>query len=412
MAEARTQSSRRWLWIGAVVVLVAVFFTARNLLRDRLLVQEAQVVREPLVSTESTNGKVEPQANYQFFSPVATTVKAVYVQAGDKVPAGKLLIALDDVEARARVATAESGLKTAQAAEYAVAHNGTQEQRQVSDAEIAQDRLARDQAQHDVDALVKLAENGSASVAEVASAKQRLASAQASLDAAQNSAHDRYSPAEAARGESAVRDAQANLEAAQQVEARTRITAPVAGTIYNMDAAPTEFSEAGKLLLQMADLTHERVRAYFDEPDLGKLAVGQPIVIKWDARPGIEWHGSIVRLPETVVQYGNRNVGEVLIEFDNPNPGLLPDTNVTVTVTTSTQSDAVSVPREALHFENGNPFVYKVVNNALVRTPVTTGSFNVARQAILSGLKEGDWVATGTINGQPLQEGVPIKVVR
>ncbi|MGP8254039.1 MAG: efflux RND transporter periplasmic adaptor subunit [Terracidiphilus sp.] len=412
MAEARTQSGRRWLWIGAMVVLVAVFFVARDLLREKLMVQEAQAVREPLKSTESTNGKVEPEKNYDFYSPLATTVKAVYVQSGDRVAAGKLMIVLDDVEARARVAAAESGLKTAQAAEYAATHNGTQAERQASDAEIEQDRLARDQAQHDLDALAKLAANGAAAAGEVTAAKQRLASAQASLDAAERSAHDRFSPEEIARAEAAVRDAQASLDAARQVEAQTQIYAPVAGTVYGLDAAPTEFAEAGKLLLQMADLTHERVRAYFDEPDLGRLAVEQPIVIKWDAKPGVEWHGHIERLPVTVVTYLNRTVGEVLVQIDDSSAGLLPDTNVTVTVTTSTQPDVLSIPREALHFENGNPYVYKVVNGSLLRTPVTTGTFNVTRQAILSGLNEGDWVATGTASGQPLQEGVPIKVMR
>jgi len=414
MAEARTQSSRRGLWIGALLVLVAVFFVARNFLREKLVVQEAQVVREPLVSTESTNGKVEPEKNYDFYSPLATTVDKVFVQPGDHVPAGKLLIVLDDVAARAQVAAAESALKTAQAAEFAATHNGTQAERQASAAEIEQDRLARDQAQHDLDALAKLAANGAASQAEVTAAKQRLASAEASLDAAIHSAHDRYSQAEIARAEAALKDAQASLASAQQVDAQTRIYSPIAGTIYSMDAAPTEFAEAGKLLLQMADLTQERVRAYFDEPDLGRLAIGQPIVIKWDAKPGVEWHGHIERLPVTVVTYLNRTVGEVLVHIDDSSAGLLPDTNVTVTVTTSTQPDVLSIPREAIHFEPGSerPYVYKVVDDSLVRTPVTTGTFNITREAILSGLKEGDWVATGTMSGQPLQEGVPIKVVR
>ena len=53
-------------------------------------------------NTISTNGRVEPEVNYQFYSPIATTVKAVYVQPGDQVKAGKLLMVLDDVEARAR----------------------------------------------------------------------------------------------------------------------------------------------------------------------------------------------------------------------------------------------------------------------------------------------------------------------
>jgi HlyD family secretion protein len=53
-----------------------------------------------------------------------------------------------------------------------------------------------------------------------------------------------------------------------------------------------------------------------------------------------------------------------------------------------------------------------VVNESLVRTPVTIGTINITQVAILTGLKSGDWVATGTANGQPLQEGIPIKVVK
>ncbi len=412
MAEERKQLSRRWLWLGAAVVVVAVFFVARSLLRDRLPVRAAQAEHEVLLSTVSTNGKVEPEVNYQFYSPIATTVKKVYVQAGDRVPAGKLLIVLDDVDARAKVAAAENGVRTAQAMLDATLHNGTQEERLATEAEIERSRLARDQAQHDLEALTKLVASGAASPGEVAAAQQQLDAANANLNASEQSATHRYSAGEVARAQAGLAEAEANLAAARQVEAQTQIHAPAAGTVYSMDAAPTEFEDAGKLLLQMADLNRERVRAYFDEPDLGRLAVGQQITIKWDAKPGQEWHGHIVRLPVTVVTYSTRTVGEVLVHIDDANSGLLPDTNVNVTVTTATAPDALSVPREALHFENGKPYVYKISGDQLVRTPVTTGVFNLTREAILSGLKEGDWVATGSMNGQSLQESVPIKVVR
>jgi HlyD family secretion protein len=412
MAEAGRQFSRRWLWVGAAVVLVAVFFTARSLLRDRLPVRAAQVVREVLASTVSTNGKVEPEVNYQFSSPLATTVKAVYVQVGDRVPAGKLMIALDDVQAQAQVATAENGVKAAQALQYAATHNGTQQEQQAAAADIAREKLDRGQAQRNLDALSKLLSVGAASQGEVASARQQLDSASATLSASEESAHNRYSPVEVDRAQSGIAEAEANLAEARQVETRTSIRAPAAGTVYSLDAAPTEYAEGGKLLLQMADLNRERVRAYFDEPDLGRLAVGQKILIKWDAKPGKEWHGHIERLPVTVVTYETRTVGEVLVHIDDADSDLLPDTNVTVTVTTASDPNALSVPREALHFENGKPFVYKIVGDQLQRTSVTTGAFNLTRQAIASGLNEGDWVATGSISGQPLQEGVPIKVVR
>jgi HlyD family secretion protein len=412
MAEARTQTNRKWLWIGAAVVLIVVFLAARFFLRDRLPVRVARVEHQMLQNTVSDNGRVEPVRPIQSYSPLATTVKGVYAQEGDLVHSGKLILTLDDVAARAQVASAESAVRTAQAALDAALHNGTQAEQQASAAEIEQDRLARDQAQHDLDALTKLAATGAAAPGEVAAARERLESAQASLRAAQQSAQHRYSPEEIARAQAALNDAEAALAAARHVEAQMAIYATVTGTIYTLDAAPSEYVEAGKLLVEMADLHQERVRAYFDEPDLGRLATGQLVSIRWDAKPNREWHGHIARLPVTVVAYNTRNVGEVLVDLDGPEDDLLPDTNVTVTVTISSEPNALSMPREALHEQNGKYFVYKVVDNELQRVAVIIGSPNTTQVPILSGLQEGDIVATGTTNGQPLQEGAPIKEVR
>ena len=412
MAKESKELKWRWVWLGAAVILVLVFFSVRSLTRERLQVRAVQVSRESIESTRSTNGKVEPEDNQQVHCPLATTVKQVSVQEGDKVPAGKVLLVLDDIQARARVATAESAVKAAQAAVEVATHNGTQEQQQASAAEITRARMDRDQAQRDVDALLKLNATGAASASEVAAARQRLETANAALEASQNTAKNRYSPAEVARAQAALDDAETNLAAARDVEAQTTKRAPIAGTVYNVFVRPTDFVEEGKLLLQMADLRRERVRAYFDEPDIGLLAVGQPVVIKWDAKLGQIWHGHIERVPITVTTYGTRNVGEVMVAIDDNDGQLLPDTNVTVTVTTSTQSNALSVPREALHVENGKAFVFRVAGDQLKRTSVTYGSQSLTQAAILSGLNSGDWVATGSISGLPLQEEVPVKVVK
>jgi HlyD family secretion protein len=399
-------------WIGAALALVLVFLVARYFLRDRLQVRVARAERQLLLNTVSTNGRVEPITNYPYYSPLATTVKAVHAREGDTVPSGKLILTLDDTSARAQVASAESAVKTAQSSLDAAEHNGTQTERQSAAGEIEQDRLARDQARHDLDALTKLAATGAAAPSEVAAARQRLDTAQASLNVAEENGQHRYSPDEIARAQAALNDAEAELAAARHVEGQTSFAAPVTGTIYTMDAAPLEFAETGKLLVQMADLHKERVRAYFDEPDLGRLALGQKVTIHWDAKPNLEWEGHIESLPVTVVTYTTRNVGEVLVDIEGPEDDLLPDTNVTVTVTIASQPDALSIPREALHEQNGKYFVFKVVDQQLKRTAVTIGVPNLTEVPILSGLEEGDEVATGSINGQPLQEGVPIREVR
>jgi HlyD family secretion protein len=412
MIRERKELDRRWLWLGAAVVLVLVYFSIRALTRQELPVRIVRVERLQLTNPLNTNAHVEPVQTFSYASPVSAVVKAVYVQEGDVVPAGKLLIAMNDMEARARLATAESGVKFAQASLDAVTHNGTLEQRQASSAEMERDRLELDHAQGNLDALTKLSATGAASAAEVTQARQQLATAQANLNTAQQSSQGRYSPLEVARAQAALTEAEANAAAARDTLSRTQYRAPEAGTVYMVDAKATEYAEAGKILLQMADLHRERIRAYFDEPDLGKLAVGQPVQIKWDAKPGDLWHGHIERTPVRTVTYTTRTVGEVLVSVDGGDGELLPDTDVTVTVTTSSQANAITVPHEALYPENGKMYVFKLVKGSLKKTLVTTGTITVTQAAILSGLEVGDEVATGTTSGQPLQEGMPIKRVQ
>jgi HlyD family secretion protein len=412
MTQERSNSVRLWIYRSLAVLVIVVFFTVRALTRDRLEVRAAPAARVPLVSTISTNGRVEPELNYEVHSPIATSVKAVYVQPGDQVAAGKLLLALDDVQARAREVAAESGVKAAQAALEATTHNGTQQERQFAEADVARAQLERDAARRSLEALTKLNSTGAASLSEVAAARERLDAAEGNLQALEQSASNRYSPAEVERARAALKDAEASLSAARDVVEQTQVRAPAAGTVYSVDTGRTEYVEEGKLLLQLADLHHELVRAYFDEPEIGRLAVGQKIQIKWDAKPGRVWNGHIERTPVTVINLGTRSVGEVLVKIDDADGDLLPDTNVTVTATISSEANALSIPRDALHAENGKTYVYKVVKDGLQRVFVTTGTTNLTQVAILAGLEEGDVVATGTISGQPLQEGVPIKVVR
>ncbi|MGB7190845.1 MAG: efflux RND transporter periplasmic adaptor subunit, partial [Acidobacteriaceae bacterium] len=210
------------------------------------------------------------------------------------------------------------------------------------------------------------------------------------------------------RAKSAIADAQAGYAAARQAVEDANIRAPFAGTVYRIPVSVTEYVQQGDLLLEMADLHKMQVRAYFDEPEIGKLLVGQTVTIKWDAQPSKTWHGHIARVPSTIVTYTTRNVGEVLVTIDDANNDLLPNTNVRVTALVANEPNALNIPREALHTENGRPYVFLVKGGTLHRTPVTVGNINLTQVGILSGLTEGEVVALGSTNGQPIGDRVPI----
>jgi HlyD family secretion protein len=104
-------------------------------------------------------------------------------------------------------------------------------------------------------------------------------------------------------------------------------------------------------------------------------------------------------------------VGECFITVDDADGVLIPNTNVTVTVTEAQHLHALSIPREALHTDGGN-YVYRVINNKLVRTPVQIGGVvNLTRVEIAGGLSEGDTVALNATTNRDLTNGLEITPV-
>ncbi len=411
MATVR-KSNNRVLWVAAALLLLIVFYGVRLATRTKLPVRAAEALREPLVKTLATNGKVEPQVNFEAHALSPGLIKAVYVHEGDKVPKGKLLLSMDDTEARARLASAITGLRAAQASYEATTHGGTQEERVSNSADLTRAQADRDQAQRDVSALERLVATGAASQSEVNAARQRRDQADSSIKVLQQRTQTRYAPIDLEHAKAALNDAQTAVAAAQAVVASANVRAPFAGTVYSLPVSPTEYVAQGDRLLQMADLSKVQVRAYFDEPEIGTLQTGQPIRVEWAAKPGRSWHGHIVHVPSTIINYGTRNVGEVLISVDDSDGTLLPSTNVTVTVTINNVASAVTVPREALHTEGGKDYVYTIGNDKLHRTRVQVGAINLTQVQILSGVSEHDQVALGTTNGQPISAGAPIEIVK
>lgn len=413
---ATSQAKRRssvWVWVVSAAVVVAVFYFARMLTRPKLPVRVDYARMGSLTTTEATNGKVEPVNNYEAHAPFPGVVKAIYVHEGDKVPQGKLLLAMDDTDARARVAAALAGLSGAQAGYQAAQRGGTPEQRVTLQGDLQRAEIERNQAQADLNALKKLEASGAASPSEVAAAQQRLAVDNSSIQTLQQQQTSRYNSDDKAHALANLENAQAEYAAAEAALKDAVVHAPFSGTVYSIPVSRTEYVQQGERLLSMANLDNLQVEAYFDEPAIGPLQVGQPVTIVWDARPSQIFHGVIARVPATIVTYlQTRNVGVVLVKLQDDHDDLLPDTSVRVTVTIASESNVLIVPRDALHIEGGNSYVYRVEGNTLHRTPVTIGKLNLVSVQIVSGLKAGDEIALGTTNAQPLSDGEPVEVVQ
>ncbi len=408
--NSSTRQPRRW-WVTGLAILSAVIVLAAFVSRrdDAIPVRIAHVERGRIRSLISTNGKIEPVQNFEAHSPLTTTVKRALVKEGDTVKKGQLLVALDDADARAQAARALTQLKAALAEVNAVERGGNQEELLGLDAQMVKARADRDAAQRTLNALKRLQQQGSASAGEVRAAENVLAQADAQLNLLQQKQTRRYSQPEIARVDAQRREAQAAYDAAQDTLAKSNVRAPFDGIVYSLPVRQGAFVASGDLLLQLADLRKVQVRAFVDEPDVGKLAHGNPIELTWDAVPGRVWQAAVNAIPSTVKLRGSRNVGETISIVDNKDMKLLPNVNVGVTIVTAQQDSALVVPREAVRMDDSKPYVLQVVGHQLKRRDVGTSISNLTQVEITSGLSLNDTVAISSSNGKPISDGTQVK---
>jgi HlyD family secretion protein len=414
MADAHNNSGSRrrtWLILGvlAAVVLLAAF---ASLGHKDVPVRAERVTRGNLNSAIATNGKIEPADRFEAHAPAPTTVRRLLVHEGDQVKAGQLLLELDSADAHAQAAKAQAQLRAAQAELAAVRSGGTREEVLTTQSQVVKARAEVETAQRNLSALQRLQQKGAASTGEVEAAQTRLQAAQADLKLAQGRQSNRFSSEDVQRVEAQASEARAALAAANDLLQHSEIRAPRAGMVFALPVRDGQFVNAGDLLVQVSDLHTVQVRVYVDEPDIGRLHVGQSVDVKWDAFPDRIWHGNLTRVPTNVVTVGSRNVGEITCQVDNADLKLLPNVTVSVNVITAKTENALSVPREAVHMENGSHFVYEVIDGHLRRQNVQTGISNLTRIGITSGLRDNTLVALGAINGKPLQDGMAVRTAQ
>ena len=404
-------SKRTGIILIALVLAVVVLAAFVSFRRSQVPIRVGHAERETITASIATNGKIEALNNFEAHAPMATTVQKVFVQQGQWVKPGQLLLQLEDADARLQAARAEAQLKGAQADISAVEGGGTKEEVLTTRNALVKAQADRDAAQRNLEAMQRLLQTGAASQAEVDAAQNQLRVADANVHYLQQKLSGRYSQQEVSHVEARQTEARASLAAAQQLLKNSNVSAPREGMVYSLPVQQGAFVNAGDPLAQVADLHKVRVRAFIDEPEIGKLQKGQEVEVTWDALAGRVWKGTLDTLPTTVVQRGTRMVGEVTCVVDNSDLKLLPNTNVNVAVVTARVENALTVPRESVHQDSKGQYVYQVVKGELRRREVQTSVSNLTQIAVTGDLKDDAVLALGATNMRSLENGMAVKPV-
>lgn len=381
--------------------------------------------RESLISSISSNGRVEPISPYVMRAQLNTFVRRVLVTEGQKVKKGQRLMELDVNDAAAQLADTRSKLLSAEDNLKAAKAGGRVDEAARISSDLAKAEALANRLQKDHDALTRLEQSQAATKEELEANTQQLTSAKAEVTRllAVKQQFDQQVGLAVQQGELQVQQILSQMAALEDKVNDGQIVAPSDGTLYalgrNASGVPIkagDYVQVGDLLAEMADLHKIRVRAFIDEPDLGGLEPGEPVVITWDALPNKSWNGTTEVIPKQVVPHGTRSVGELLCSVNNDQLELLPNINVNVRINSKEHKNVLAIPRGAVSYEGGHRYVYVVKDDqlgvgkaTLEKREIQVGIADATSFEVLSGLHQGELVALP--GDADLHDGMRVQVV-
>jgi HlyD family secretion protein len=375
-------------------------------------------VRQRIVASISSNGKVEPISPYVMRAQLDTFVETVRVVEGQAVKKGQLLMELNVKDVAAQLAEARSKLLRAEDDLRTASSGGRPDEAARASGALASAVASRDRLQRNHDALERLITQQAATKDELAANDLDLSKAQAEVTrlSAVKQEFDRGVKLDASRSPLQVQQAQSTVAALQEKVRDGRILAPADGTLYSLPVKTGDYVRVGDLLGEMADLHYIRVRAFIDEPELGALEPNQPVKITWDALPNQNWIGKTEVIPKQVVARGTRSVGELLCAVNNPKLELLPNINVNVRINSKERDNVMTVPRGAVETEELHSFVFvvkpiefSVTKSKLQRRQIQVGIADATNYEVLSGIRDDELIALpGDID---LRDGMAVRVM-
>lgn len=394
------------------------------------------------------NGLVKAEQEANLSPQTAGTVRGVYVGLGSTVPAGAILLELNNADQAAAVASARAGVRAAELAVEKARHtslNASLEAYPVLEDNVSENidqditkptisgnylseemgeyylKLYRSHSPSGYSIRYSGLENGNTSALvgvatplgtrglyiEFASGFPfasypewvvPVPNTRSSSFAATNGANLNLETAEAnlAAAESALQSALAGL-------AKTQIRAPFSGSVVALEVKAGEYVTPGANLVSLVNTNRtKQVSLFLSSRNAARVRPGQSAIIEGQIA------GTVAKVAEGV-NSANGQV-EVIIALNEPAPELLNGEFVQVDISAPIAAQAgagrLVLPLEAVKAKTTGQVVYVVAAGRAVETPVETGSIIGDAIEIVSGLS-GDEQIAATARG--LADGVKVE---
>lgn len=444
---------------GIIVVLACIVgFTVHQSHKNLVTVQTGKAARVDLASVVSASGEIKPKTYVNIGANAFGKITHLYVKEGDRVKKGQLLAQLENVQSsadvNADVASVDASKTDAIAAEAAL---------NTAIADLNQAKATVERARLDWNRTQALYKDALIAKQDYDTQRATWQTAEAGL--AQSEAKVAQAKAEKDSAEKHISLAGANLTHATDVLQKTTYVAPFDGIITNLPVREGETvvigiqNSPGSTLMTLSNMSVITAEVEMDETDIVSVKLGQPAEVNIDAMPNQVFKGVVSEIGDNAIV---RSTGvatsqettaneeakdfKVVVTLTDPPSDIRPGLSTTAKITTATRSNALTIPIQALTVRRPEDLIEKGPDNGSVHAAAPQSSTEVAKEAkgkenkeiqgvfvirnhkaefvpvntgiagttnieVLSGLKEGDEIVTGSYKVlRTMRPGVNVKI--
>ena len=446
-------NSKILLTIGLLVLVSGgVFASIKYSQRGIVDVQTGRVVRQDLVASVTASGEIKPK-NYinlgaNTIGPAPIT--QILVKEGDHVRKGQVVAKMESVQANADVVAQHATIDTA-LADSAASEAGLKSQAdgvttaeatlEKNKAELARTKSNFDRATELYNAKLLAKQDYEQKKAEYDTAIAAIGEAEARLSQAR--AQEAQARQQLASAQKRIAQVQANLDRYKDILEKYDVIAPLDGIVTNLPVrtgetvVPGVQNSAASTIMTIADMSQITAEVKVDETDIVNVMLGQAAEVTIDAMPNRTFHGRVTEIGDEAIlrssgvasSQSNTSDQEakdfkVVVALDDPPEDIRPGLSCTGKIVTATHQRVLTIPIQALTVRQRGDLDPKKTNAVqaasyvdpvaekakkeelqgvfIIRAgkaefvPVTTGITGATDIEVLSGLKDGDQIITGS----------------
>lgn len=443
---------KKWktlILLGLLVVIAGVVFASIKISeRGVVVVQTGKVGRMDLTTIVTASGEIKPR-NYINIGAAQgpAPITAILVKEGDRVKKGQVLARLANVQPSADLKAQQAALNAALADSAAseAALKSADDNIAVAQAQVDHDRADLEQKKIDLKRNQELSDAKLIAPQDFEAKKALYDLSVATLD----ESGKRVSQARAQRAQAAAQLASAQKKVAQGQAMVTRSTdvlaqfdavAPLDGVVTNLPVrvgetvVPGIQSSTASTIMTIADMSVITAEVNVDETDIVSVKMDQPADVTIDAIPNRTFKGRVIEIGDTAIvrstgvsasqsQTSSQEAKDfkVVIALDIPEDLVRPGLSCTAKIVTATRSRVLAIPIQALTIRQKGQLVQQksgqrppldpaaqkaakeelqgvfiVANGKAEFRTVQTGVTGATDIEVLSGLKDGDQLVTGS----------------